>query len=75
MKLKKQYAKKLESLEDLDAKNTQKMKKFRVYYWKYKNDDYQDFEVDIIANNFDEAYLSFKDSQRMAKIRCIKEIV
>ena len=51
------------------------MKTFRVYYWKYKNDDYQDFEIDIIANNFHEAYLSFKDAQRTAKIRCINEVV
>lgn len=51
------------------------MKKYRIYYWKYKNDEYQDFEIDIIANNFDEAYLSFKESNRRAKIRCINEIV
>ena len=51
------------------------MKKFRVYYWKYKNDEYQDFEIDIIANNFDDAYLAFKDAQRTAKIRCINEVV
>jgi hypothetical protein len=51
------------------------MKKFRVYYWKYKNDEYQDFEVDIIANNFDEAYKAFREAFKLVKIRCINEIV
>ena len=51
------------------------MKKYRIYYWKYKNDEYQDFEIDIIAKDFDEAYLAFKDAQRRSKIRCINEVV
>jgi len=51
------------------------MKKFRVYYWKYKNDDYQDFEKDIEGNNFDNALSRFRETNPTVKIRCINEIV
>jgi hypothetical protein len=51
------------------------MKKYRVYYWKYRNDEYQDFEVEIYASNFDEAYKAFREAFRLVKIRDIREIV
>ena len=49
------------------------MKKFMVYYWKYKNDDYQDFEKLIEGNNFDDAFAKFRETNPTVKIRCINE--
>ena len=49
------------------------MKKFMVYYWKYKNDDYQDFEKLIEGNNFDDALAKFRERNPTVKIRCINE--
>jgi hypothetical protein len=51
------------------------MKKFMVYYWKYKNDEYQDFEKEVEGNNFDDAFQKFREKNLSAKIRCINEIV
>jgi hypothetical protein len=51
------------------------MKKFMVYYWKYKNDDYQDFEKVIEGKNFDDAFTKFRENNPTVKIRCINEIV
>lgn len=50
------------------------MKKYRVYYWKYKNDEWTDLECDVIAENFDLAYKGFKENNRLVKITEIKEI-
>jgi hypothetical protein len=51
------------------------MKTFRVYYWIYKNDQYEDFEIDIQGFNFDEAYTKFREINTRGKIRCINEVV
>jgi hypothetical protein len=50
------------------------MKKFIVYYWKHKNDDCVDFEKDIEAATFDEAFARFRNNNPFCKIREIKEI-
>ena len=50
------------------------MRKYLVYYWREKNDEAQDFEVIIEAFNFDDAYLKFRDNNRLAKIQEIKLI-
>jgi len=51
------------------------MKKYRVYYWKYKNDDCIDCEKEIFAFNFDECFNAFRENNPFVKIREIKEIV
>lgn len=51
------------------------MKKFRIYYWKYKNDEYVDFEKEIFAFDFDECYKAFREKNPLVKIREITEIV
>jgi len=50
------------------------MKKFRIYYWKHKNDECIDFEKDIEAVSFDEAFARFRNNNPFCKIREIKEI-
>lgn len=49
------------------------MKKWLVGYWKYINDQWEDFEIIIEANNFDEAYQIFKYKKRLGKLRFIEE--
>ncbi len=51
------------------------MKRYYIYYWLYRNDEWQDFETEITALNFDEAYKEFKDIKRLAKIQEIKLII
>lgn len=51
------------------------MNKYIVYYWKYKNDGYEDFEKVIEAYNFDAAYNHFRSKNPIAKIRGIKELL
>jgi hypothetical protein len=50
-----------------------KMKKWLVGYWVYKNDQWEDYEIIIEAQNFDEAYTIFKDKKRLGKLRYIEE--
>lgn len=49
------------------------MKKWLVGYWKYINDQWEDFEIIIEANNFDDAYQIFKEKKRLGKLRYIEE--
>lgn len=48
------------------------MKKFIVYYWTEKNDDAVDFEKEIVAFDFDEAYSKFRNEYPNVKIWSIK---
>lgn len=48
------------------------MKKFIVYYWTEKNDDAVDFEKEIVAFDFDEAYSKFRNEYPSVKIWSIK---
>ena len=51
------------------------MKTFKIFYWQHKNDDCIDFELDLQAKSFDEAYKIFRDMYALVKIREITEIV
>ena len=37
------------------------MKTYYIYYWLFKNDEWQDFETEITAIRFEDAYSEFKD--------------
>ncbi len=50
------------------------MKKYYVYYWVYRNDEWQDKELEITAINFEEAYKEFKDKYRLSKVQEFKLI-
>lgn len=50
------------------------MRKWLVGYWKYKNDQYEDYEKEIEAKYFDLAYLEFRRTNPNVKIRFIQEI-
>jgi hypothetical protein len=49
------------------------MKKWLVGYWIYKNDQWEDYEIIIEANSFNDAYEIFKDKKRLGKLRFIQE--
>lgn len=51
------------------------MKKFIIYYWKRKNDDWVDVEREVEANSFDEAFYDFRKQNPTYKIRCINELI
>jgi len=51
------------------------MKKFKIYYWKHKNDECIDCERIVEAHNFDIAYQEFRKNNPFVKIREIKEIL
>lgn len=51
------------------------MKTYYIYYWLYRNDEWQDFETEITSLNFEEAYLTFKDKYRLSKIQEMKLII
>jgi hypothetical protein len=50
------------------------MKTFRVFYWRETGNDCIDFEQDIMAYNFDEAFTKFREEKRLVKIRAIEQI-
>lgn len=50
------------------------MTKWLVGYWKYKNDQYEDYEKEIEARDFDDAYMIFRRNNPSSKIRFIQEI-
>lgn len=50
------------------------MKKYYIYYWLFKNDEWQDFETEITAITLEDAYTQFKDKYRLSKIEEIKLI-
>ena len=50
------------------------MIKWLVGYWKYKNDQYEDYEKEVEAKNFDDAYSEFRSKNPSVKIRFIQEI-
>ena len=51
------------------------MKKFKIYYWKHKNDECVDCERIVEAYSFDIAYQEFRKNNPFVKIREIKEIL
>ena len=50
------------------------MRKWLVGYWIYKNDQYEDYEKEVEAKNFDDAYKKFRVLAPNLKIRYIQEI-
>lgn len=50
------------------------MKKWLVGYWKYKYDQWQDLETEVVAPTFDDAYQKFRLLAPTLKIRYIQEI-
>ena len=48
------------------------MKTYYIYYWLFKNDEWQDFETEITAIRFEDAYADFKDKYRLSKIQEMK---
>lgn len=50
------------------------MKRYYIYYWLFKNDEWQDFETEITAIRLEDAYTQFKDKYRLSKIEEIKLI-
>ena len=50
------------------------MKTYYIYYWLFKNDEWQDFETEITAIRFEDAYSEFKDKYRLSKIQEMKLI-
>ena len=50
------------------------MKTYYIYYWLFKNDEWQDFETEITAIRFEDAYTDFKDKYRFSKIQEMKLI-
>jgi len=56
------------------ANKQTKMRKWLVGYWKYKNDQYEDYEKEVEAKNFDLAYSEFRRTNPNVKIRFIQEI-
>lgn len=51
------------------------MKKFKIYYWKHKNDECIDCERIVEAYSFDVALKRFRADNPFVKIREIKEIL
>ena len=51
-----------------------KMKKFKIYYWRERNDDCIDCEKIIEAASFDEAFARFRHNNPFVKIREICEL-
>ena len=51
------------------------MKKFKIYYWKHKNDECVDCEKIVEAYSFDVALKRFRADNPFVKIREIKEIL
>ena len=54
--------------------NYNNMKRYYIYYWLYRNDEWQDFETEIEALNLEDAFKDFKDKKRLSKIQEIKLI-
>lgn len=50
------------------------MKKYLISYWKYKNDQWQDFEKEIEAETLDKALLKFRENNPTVDIFCIKRL-
>ena len=50
------------------------MKVWLIGTWKYKHDQHEDIEREVIANNFDDAYSEFRSKNPIVKIRFIQEI-
>jgi hypothetical protein len=50
------------------------MKTYYIYYWLFKNDEWQDFETEITAIRFEDAYDQFKEKYRLSKIQEMKLI-
>lgn len=51
-----------------------KMRKWLVGYWKYKNDQYEDYEKEVEGRIFDDAYTEFRKNNPNVEIRFIQEI-
>ena len=51
------------------------MKRFKIFYWKHKNDECIDCERIVEAYSFDIAYQEFRKNNPFVKIREIKEIL
>ena len=49
------------------------MKKYLISYYKYRNDQWNDLEYIMEANNPEEALISFKNENRLARDITIKE--
>lgn len=50
------------------------MRKWLVGYWKYKNDQYEDYEKEVEGRIFDDAYTEFRKNNPNVEIRFIQEI-
>ncbi len=50
------------------------MKTFRVYYWKERNDECVDCEIDIEAKDLFELPFIFEKKVRLGKINRIEEL-
>jgi hypothetical protein len=50
------------------------MKKYYVYYWSYRNDQWEDYETEIKAINFEDAYEKFKKEHKKSKIQKLELI-
>lgn len=47
--------------------------RYKISYWKHKNDEIVDIETIIDANSFDDAFKNFRIDNPFVKIREIKE--
>lgn len=50
------------------------MKKFKISYYLYYNDQWNDFDKEVVGNSSEEVLSIFKEENRMARDITIKEI-